>query len=89
MNKYIAIAVAVVLSIVVLTIWLYGNSREAEGVAAQEAKTATAVIDKVKKHEKNKQELIHLNDDELVRRYCKWVYGVSYDECVRTVTPVD
>lgn len=48
----------------------------------------TKVIEQVKKHEEKKKELLHLDDDALIRRYCHWVYGIPYADCVRTVKPI-
>jgi hypothetical protein len=33
-------------------------------------------------------EIMRLDDAALVRRYCRWVYDVPYNECVETVTPI-
>jgi hypothetical protein len=61
---------------------------------AQTAKTEIRIqtIEKIvevqKKNAKRKQEIIRLDDDALVRRYCKWVYDMPYAECIRTVKPV-
>ena len=45
------------------------------------------IIEKVEKREK-KREIIRLDDDALVRRYCRFVYGIPYADCVRTVKPL-
>lgn len=39
-------------------------------------------------YEKKKIEVRYLDDDALVRRYCRWVYDISYAECVRATHPI-
>lgn len=34
-------------------------------------------------------EIMRLDDDALVRRYCRWVYDLPYNECIKTVKPVE
>jgi hypothetical protein len=59
-----------------------------EGIRECQAKQNEQTLTKVIKNESKKQEIRGLDDDVLVRRYCKWVYDIPYDECVRTVVPV-
>lgn len=59
------------------------------GVNSVEVKEIVRYVEKKKEVERKKQEIRRLDDDALVRRYCHWVYDLSYDECVRTVKPVE
>lgn len=42
-----------------------------------------------KHHAQNLQNLRRLDDNALVRRYCRWVYDLPYGRCVRTLKPVE
>lgn len=64
------------------------NAGFRNGKDSCELNVAKTVIAKVEKHEKKKQEIIRLDDDALVRRYCRFVYGIPYADCVRTVKPL-
>ena len=59
------------------------------GVNSCVAEQKTAVVEKAKDDEKTEREVRQLDDTALIRRYCKWVYGGTYDECVKTVKPLD
>ena len=65
------------------------NAKYQAGVNSCVAAQKTAVVEKTKSNGKNTREILHLDDAALIRRYCRWVYGGSYDECVRTVKPLD
>lgn len=88
MNKVLGIAGLIAVVIFTTVVILHGNARYAEGEASCKASIAENTVAQVKKREKTKQEVIRLNDADLVRRYCKWVYDLPYDECVRSVKPI-
>lgn len=48
-----------------------------------------AQIAEEKHHAQNLQNIRQLNDDALVRRYCRWVYDIPYGRCLRTLKPVE
>lgn len=87
--KTTGIAIAVVLGALWLTFWLYGNARFSEGEAKTIASVQTETVKQVKKRNEINRELLRSSDDDLIRRYCHWVYGATYDECVRDYRPVD
>ncbi|MGB0817424.1 MAG: hypothetical protein ACPGQQ_00865 [Candidatus Puniceispirillaceae bacterium] len=80
-SGYLSIALCVA---VIGLIWYVFNEGKKAGCAAQ---TAT-VIEKTADDAKKKIEIRRLDDDALVRRYCRWVYDLPYDQCVRTVKPI-
>ncbi len=43
----------------------------------------------LKNYEKAKQKNNSSDDIDLIKRYCRWVYGATYDECVSSYKPVD
>ena len=87
MKSSFALAALSILAVIGFVVAVY-NAGLRQGKDGCELKVSTAVIAKVEKHEKKKQEIIRLDDDALVRRYCHWVYGIPYADCVRTVKPL-
>lgn len=81
------LAVLCILSVIGFVVAVY-NAGVRKGKDSCELSVATTIIKKVEKHEKKKQEIIRLDDDALVRRYCRFVYGIPYADCVRTVKPL-
>jgi hypothetical protein len=63
-------------------------SGKSDGIKECQGKQNEQTLTKVIKHENKKQEIRSLDDGPLVRRYCKWVYDIPYDECIRTVVPI-
>lgn len=81
------LAVLCILSVIGFVVAVY-NAGVRKGKDSCELSVATTIIEKVEKREKKKQEIIRLDDDALVRRYCRFVYGIPYADCVRTVKPL-
>lgn len=52
-------------------------------------KQLTAVVESHNEHEQIKESVIQLDNAALVRQYCRWVYDLPYNECVRQVVPVE
>ena len=52
-------------------------------------KQVTSVVESYKQNEKTKQEIIQLDNDALVREYCRWVYDLPYNQCIKQVVPVE
>lgn len=88
MNKALAVVVSVCLALSALTIWMYGNARYSQGHAVCSSTVLKDAINAGKEYEKKEQEVMRLDDDGLVRRYCRWVYDIPYDQCVQTVKPI-
>lgn len=59
------------------------------GKAVTKTQILVRVEKDTKEYAKIKKKVKSLDDTALVERYCKWVYDVPYDECVRTTIPVD
>ena len=59
------------------------------GKARVEYITIENFIERKNKDVKKKKEVNQLGDANLIKRYCKWVPDLPYDECVRTVKPVE
>ena len=87
MKSSFALAALSILAVIGFVVAVY-NAGLRQGKDGCKLKVATTVIAKVEKHEKKKQEIIRLDDDALVRRYCRFVYGIPYADCVRTVKPL-
>jgi len=83
------VAVAVLIALGSVLIKSYGSSEYRRGKADAVASVNAEVVKEGKKHEKKKLEIRNLSNDDLVRRYCKWVYDVPYAECLRTVRIVE
>jgi len=56
----------------------------ADGEARIEYVTVTKYIERVGKRNEKKKQIRSLDNDALLRKYCKWVSDMPYDECVRT-----
>lgn len=67
----------------------YGKSEYERGYVSAIAKVNQAAIKSAKRMRDNEIKIRQLDNDDLVRRYCHWVYGTTYDECVRTYKFVD
>lgn len=91
LNNWKAIAIAAACAVIGFGFGYglgYFNGK-GEGKKTEQAAQNTAVLQKVKSNEKKKQEIRRLDDDSLKRRYCRWVFDKSFDECVRTIKFVD
>lgn len=86
MNKflYIGIAALFLMGVGGFLIKQYGNSEHKRGKAECVAEQNAGVVVEGKKRNELEKELRALDDPELVARYCRWVRGISYSECVRT-----
>jgi cell division protein FtsB len=62
----------------------YGASEYKRGKADAVAQQNAAVVQQGKKQNEIEYELRTLDDDDLIRRYCRWVYDMPYDECIRS-----
>lgn len=91
MNKYLIIGIAALVLIALggFLIWQFGEAKEDVGKKTEQAIVNKENVKKVKRYEKRKQENRTIADDELVKRYCRWVYGTTYDECVSSYKFVD
>lgn len=71
-----------------LAIHFYAGHQVAQAVRTDRLESQnnelTKTIKKKEDNAKNLQKIRRLDDDALTRRYCRWVYDVPYDECVRT-----
>jgi hypothetical protein len=63
-----------------------GMKYERRAIAEKQLNT---VVKNDKARKDKKQKVNSLADPDLVRAYCKWVFDVPYDECVRSYLPVD
>jgi hypothetical protein len=70
-------------------IYSFGDAKLNEGTTTERAETSAQAVKEIKKYEKRKQENRQLDDMRLVMRYCRWVYGTSYDQCVSSYKFVD
>lgn len=84
--KYIGVTVLIVgLCVVFYTLILsYGNSKYDSGYKAAMLEVAKNNEAKIVENEKIEKKLNTLDDAALVRRYCKWVYDLPYEQCVKT-----
>lgn len=87
MNRY---AVFVIFAAVIalwgsILIVQYGSSQYDKGYETAKGDMTHAYEKAVRELRQTRKELGNLSDDDLIRRYCKWVYDISYDDCVRTV----
>ncbi len=91
MNKFflLALLAGVLTGLGFFLIKSYGKSEYDRGYISAIAKVNEAAIVKAKRMQENEIKIRQLDNAELVRRYCHWVYGATYDDCVRTVKPVD
>lgn len=87
MKSSFALAALSMLAVIGFVVAVY-NAGVRQGKDSCELSVSTTIIEKVEKREKKKQEIIRLDDDALVRRYCRFVYGIPYADCVRTVKPI-
>lgn len=78
--------IALVAAVVTLALGVYKAGEKSAQLKCAKEQIAhnAAVTDEVKKYESTKAKIRSLDDDELIRRYCHWVYDISYSECVRT-----
>jgi len=64
-----------------------------KGYSAGKARIEYITLEKIVERkvyiEKKKKQIRELSNDDLVKRYCKWVHDIPYDECLRTVSPVE
>jgi len=67
----------------------YGSAKYDAGHLAAVAEINMAAVARAKKEDVKEYEIRKLSDDDLVRRYCRFVYGGTYDLCIRTVKPID
>lgn len=67
----------------------YGQSEYNRGYATAVSKYNEDAIFLAKKVKQNEIKIRQLNNDDLVRSYCRFVYGATYDECVRTYKFID
>ena len=65
-------------------VWFYGELQ----VKKCEARYVEREEKTREKHHDNKKQIKRIADIDLVRRYCKFVWSLPYDECVRTVRPI-
>lgn len=75
LSGYLFIACAIAL---LGTVYYIYNEGKSSCVAEQN----NAVIQEVNRYENKKTEIRRLGDDDLIQRYCRWVYDVPYSECV-------
>lgn len=47
---------------------------------------STLIVKEIKKNERKEIEIRRLSDDDLVKRYCKWVYDVPFEQCIKDHT---
>jgi len=59
------------------------------GVKSISEKQLNTVLKNDETKRKTRQKVNALDDSSLVRSYCKWVFDVPYDECVRSYLPID
>lgn len=60
----------------------YGAAEYKRGKTEAVAENNAAVIEQGKKGNQIAYELRTLDNDKLIRRYCRWVYDIPYGECV-------
>lgn len=78
----------IILSIIGGVFFVY-NHVKGLGVIEEKVKVSDAVIRQTKNYEKRKQKNNSSDDVDLIKRYCRWVYGTTYNECVSSYKPVD
>lgn len=83
------IAAGVLIALGGFLIKSYGDAKYNAGAASVKVEASIRIVQIRESREEKKREIRKLNDDDLVRRYCQFVYGGTYDECVRTVRPID
>lgn len=59
------------------------------GKARVEYITIEKYVEGKKNYEQKKTKIRSLNNDDLRKRFCKWVYDIPYDECIRTYNFVE
>jgi len=91
LSKYLTVGLSalILFGLCGFLIKTYGRSEYDRGYVTALASINEATVQKTRQNAKNTQVILKLNDNDLVRRYCSFVYGVTYDECVRTVKPLD
>lgn len=84
MNKFVVYGIVAIVFIALggFLIHSYGNAKKSEGEALVTAKANEQIVKKVKSYEKAKVKVRSVSDDELIKRYCKFVYDITYDKCV-------
>jgi len=78
--------IIIITGIVLSGTFYMGMKYERRAMAEKQLNT---VVKNDKARKDKKQEVNNLDDPALVRAFCKWVFDVPYDECVRTYLPVD
>lgn len=63
-----------------------GMKYERRAIAEKQLNT---VVENDENKRKARRQVNSLDDPDLIRAYCKWVFDVPYDECVRSYLPVD
>lgn len=86
--RYSFLAFAVLGFIALGGVWFYGQAQYNNGKKDCEAQYVEREEKTREKHHDNKKQIKRIADIDLVRRYCKFVWSLPYDECVRTVRPI-
>lgn len=62
---------------------------KSKGITEQKSTQNQAIVKEVIRHEVKEREIRSLSNSDLVRRYCRWVYDLPYDQCIKTIVPVE
>jgi len=80
--KYYYLALLGAAFIACATVYYIGHR---DGVRSCKADITTQTLIEVKDNDKNEQEIRTLDDINLFKRYCRGVYDMPYNECVKTI----
>lgn len=91
MNKYLILILvaAVLMGLGGFLINRFGAAKLKEGTSTERAENNAEVVQELKKYEKQKQKNYGDDDTKRAKRYCRWVYGSSYNNCVSNYKFVD
>lgn len=83
---FLKLAPYAIIAMVAIGVFFYVKNL---GGNEEQAKISQESVQRFKNYERKKQENNSIDDNALIERYCRWVYGATYDQCVSSYKPVD